>query len=266
MPKDSLRIIRTPEDLDPGWLAEALESGPLASFAIEEIGTGQMSESHRISLIYEDPQRAGPATIVIKVAASDPTSRATGVGLGIYAREVRFYRELAPRIGGPLAHCRFAHYDETEGWFTLVLEDVAPAVTGDQIAGCSVEQAGLAMRELARLHAPVFADRRLSEADWLGQPAAVNQALASQLLPGFLERYGERISSEHRALCERFVAGLDAWLADRRAPLGLLHGGLRPGDGRCRVLPRRRTADRGPASPRAGAVRRVPPGIVFPRG
>jgi thiamine kinase-like enzyme len=227
MPNDSLRTIHTAEDLDPAWLARALGTGPVASFSVEEIGTGQMSESHRISLIYESSERVGPARIVIKLAASDPTSRATGVGLGIYAREVRFYRELAPRIGGPLATCIFARYDETEGWFTLVLEDAAPAVPGDQIAGCTVEQARLAMRELARLHAPVFGDRALAASDWLNQPTPVNQALVSQLLPGFLDRYGDRIAPEHRVLCERFVASLDAWLAERRPPLGLVHGDFR---------------------------------------
>src|SRR2546427_7080756 len=152
MRMDSLRIIHTAEDLDPDWLARALGSGPVAAFALERIGTGQMSESHRVSLTYEDPERAWPATIVLKLAASDPASRATGVGLGIYAREVRFYRELAPRIGGPLAACHAAALDERGGWFTLLLEDVAPAAVGDQIAGCGVEEARQAMRALARLH------------------------------------------------------------------------------------------------------------------
>jgi hypothetical protein len=55
----------------------------------------------------------------------------------------------------------------------------------------------------------------------------VNQALVSQLLPGFLERYGDAVSAEHRALCERFVASLDAWLAERPGPLGLVHGDFR---------------------------------------
>src|SRR5438552_2907692 len=208
------------------WAA-ALASGPVAAFSLEQIGTGQMSESHRLSISYEDPRRAGPATAVLKLASSDSTSRATGVGLGIYAREVRFYTELAPRIGGPLASCSFAQYDPGEGWFTLLLEDVRDAAPGDQIAGCSLEQASLAMSELARLHAPVFADQALAEREWLNQPSPLSQALVAQLLPGFFERYGERVSEEHRALCARLVGCLDHWLADRQPPLGLVHGDFR---------------------------------------
>jgi hypothetical protein len=227
VPSSSQSIVRTLDDLNGAWLAHALQSGPITAFAHERIGTGQMSESHRISLTYADPEPTGPASVVMKLAASDATSRSTGVGLGIYAREIRFYEELAPRIGGPLAGCHLARFDESDGWFTLLLEDVAPAQQGDQIAGCSAEQARLAIRELARLHAPVLGDPALASTDWLNQSPVVGQALVSQLLPGFLDRYGDRVAPEHRALCKRFVASLDGWLAERRPPVGLVHGDFR---------------------------------------
>jgi phosphotransferase family enzyme len=223
---DSSTVIRTPDELETEWLTRALGAGPVASFAVEPIGTGQMSQTYRISLAYED-ERAGPSSVVMKVAATDPTSRATGVGMGIYEREIRFYQELAPRIGGPLPACHLAAYTDGEGWFTLLLEDVGPAAQGDQIAGCSVDQARLVMSEMARAHAPVLGDPALAATAWLNQPSPVSQALVSQLLPGFLERYGDRIEPEHRSLCERFVASLDGWLADRRPPLGLVHGDFR---------------------------------------
>jgi hypothetical protein len=227
MARDSPSIIRRPEDLDPAWLAAALVTPPIASFALEQIGTGQMSECHRVSIVYEGAPPQGPPTVVLKLAASDPTSRATGVGLGIYEREVRFYRELGPIIGGPLARCHYARYEPGEGWFTLLVEDAGPALQGDQIAGCSVGQAQLAVRELASLHAPVFGDPALAASEWLNQDSPLNQALVSQLLEGFLDRYGERIDDAHRALCERLVASLDAWLEDRRPPHGLVHGDFR---------------------------------------
>ncbi|HEY2216708.1 MAG TPA: hypothetical protein VGH21_04375, partial [Solirubrobacteraceae bacterium] len=190
MAREEPRIIRTLDDLDEDWLTAALDSSPVASFSTESIGTGQMSESHRVTLTYAEAEGQGhdPATIVLKLAASDTASRATGIGLGIYAREVRFYDELAPRIGGPLPSCALALFDESEGWFTLLLEDAAGAQPGDQIAGCSVAQARLAMHALARLHAPALGDPALAGSDWLNRPSPVNQALVAQLLPGFLER------------------------------------------------------------------------------
>jgi hypothetical protein len=225
MAREEPRIVRTLDDLDEAWLSAALGTGRVASFSSEPIGTGQMSESHRVHLSYADGE--GPPTAVLKLAAADTASRATGIGLGIYAREVRFYDEVAPSIGGPLPGCWVARFEESEGWFTLLLEDAADATPGDQIAGCGVEQARLAMSALAQLHAPVLGDETLAGSDWLNRPAPINQALVAQLLPGFMERYGERVSAEHRALCERFVARLDPWLADRRGPQGLVHGDFR---------------------------------------
>ena len=127
-------VLREIDDLTATWLEAVLEAGPIAGFRAEPIGTGQMSESHRVTLDYGPggPGAGGrrAASVVVKTAASDPNSRATGVGLGAYEREIRFYRELAPRVGGPLPDCHAAVLDPAEGWFTLVLEDVAPARAG----------------------------------------------------------------------------------------------------------------------------------------
>src|SRR4051794_1581294 len=95
-------VVRRLEDLDAEWLSRVLGVS-VATFTTDRIGTGQMSQSHRVALEYADGAGAGPASVVVKLAATDPTSRATGIGLGIYEREMCFYRELAPRVGGPLA-------------------------------------------------------------------------------------------------------------------------------------------------------------------
>ncbi len=216
-------LIRTPDEITAEWLAPVLELPGLEVTGTERIGTGQMSQNHRVS--FRDERGAG--TVVVKLASDDATSRATGFGLGAYLREIAFYRNLAARIGGPVAHCHLAEYDAAEGWFTLVLEDVVGATQGDQIAGCGIADARLALRGLARIHAPVLGDLALGAADYLNQPNPLNQALLTQLLNGFLERYGERIAPDHAALCEQFVPRVDAWAADQRPPLGLVHGDYR---------------------------------------
>src|SRR3954468_17747923 len=134
-------LVRRPEDLSGAWLADVL-GAPVRDFTLTRIGTGQRSGSAGVALVWE----AEPGSFVLKVAASDPTSRATGVGLGAYEREIRFYREVAPRLDGvAIARCHAAVFEPTEGWFTLLLEDAGPAVQGDQIRGCTVEQARLAV-------------------------------------------------------------------------------------------------------------------------
>jgi Ecdysteroid kinase-like family len=218
-------VLRSPDEITAPWLSAVLGCGTVRSVHTVPVGTGQMSQSHRVTFTADGEE--SPDSVVVKLASLDPGSRATGVGLGAYAREIRFYRELAPRIGGPLALSHHAAMDERDGWFTLVLEDVAPAHQGDQIAGCSVSDARLAMEVLARLHAPVFGDPELDGADWLNAPSPLNQALLSQLLSAFLERYQGSIGEEHQRLSEHLVARLDGWLSERPEPHGLAHADYR---------------------------------------
>jgi hypothetical protein len=216
-------LIRGPQEIDSQWLCDALGRDGLELLSREEIGTGQMSQNHRLTFTGD----GGEESVVVKLASDDEMSRATGVGMGAYMREVAFYRNLAGRIGGPLAECHLAEYDPGEGWFTIVLEDVRDASQGDQIAGCGVEQARVAMGALARLHAPVMGDLAVGASDFLNQPNPLTQALIAQLLPGFLERYGERIDPAHAEVCERFAQSVDGWLEGSRPPLGLVHGDYR---------------------------------------
>ena len=163
---------------------------------------------------------------MLKVASSDATSRDTGVGLGIYEREIRFYLEVAPGVQGPIAACHSASFDPDDGWFTLLLEDAAPAVQGDQIAGCDPGQAALAVTELAKIHASTWEDERLGAEPWLNQPPVLTQELLTQLLGLPRALRGAR-SPEHREVCERLVARLDAWTADRPRPYAIVHADYR---------------------------------------
>ncbi len=153
--------------------------------------------------------------MVLKVAASDPVSRQTGSALGLYEREVRFYGDIAPRLGGPIAPCYHAAVDTATGVFDLLLGDAGPAVVGDEIAGATTEQARLGVVELGRLHGPLLGDTSLAEAPWLNRETPLNQAMIASLYAGFIDRYGDQIAPEHRVVCERLVAAFDGYLAGR---------------------------------------------------
>ncbi len=232
-------MIERPSDLSNDWLTAAIGAATVTDFDFERIGTGQMSECYRVALTYADGG-AGPDSVVLKVAATDPSSRQTGLALGLYEREVRFYTDIAPHLGGaggqersdpgnsPVAPCYHAGFDSDTGAFHLLLGDAGPAVVGDEIHGATIEQATLALGELGRLHAPLLGDTALANAAWLNRESPMNQALMAQLYAGFVERYGDRIAPEHREVCQRLVAGFDAYLAEEAASDRLLvHGDYR---------------------------------------
>ena len=224
--------VERPGDLTTDWLTGNLGAGRVGGFTVERIGTGQMSECYRVNLTYAEGD--GPASVVLKVAASDPVSRVTGQALGLYEREVRFYSDVAPRLeadaGGPVAQCYHASYEPETGVFSLLLDDAAPAEVGDEIRGATIDDAKLALTALGRLHAPLIGGEPLADAPWLNREAPVNQALITGLFNGFVERYGEAIKPEQRLVCQRLVDGFDAYLAEEAAAervKGLVHGDYR---------------------------------------
>jgi Ecdysteroid kinase-like family len=220
--------VERPADLTVEWLTAAL-GVPVGDFGFERIGTGQMSECYRVGLTYADGDD-GPSSVVLKIAATDPVSRQTGLALGLYEREVRFYTDVAPGIDGPIAPCHHAAFDTEKGAFHLLLGDAGPAIVGDEIRGATAEQAMLALSELGRVHAPLIGDTAMANADWLNRESPMNQALIGQLYAGFVDRYGDRIAPEHQEVCERLVASFDAYVASESAPQrthGLVHGDYR---------------------------------------
>jgi len=224
--------VRRPDDLTAEWLTGMLGSGEVESFTLERIGTGQVSECYRVTPGYSGGD--GPAAVVLKVASSDPTSRQSGQSLGLYEREVRFYSDVAPRLAGiagaPIAGCYHASYDGDSGMFTLLIDDAAPAVVGDEIRGASLADATLALRQLGQLHAPLMGGDPPAGAEWLRRETPINQGLITALFAGFDDRYGQAIRPEQRLVCQRLVAGFDAYLADEGAPgrvMGLVHGDYR---------------------------------------
>ncbi len=223
-------VVERPTDLTADWLTAAVGAGTIADFTTERIGTGQMSECYRVRLSYADTAAGGPESVVLKVAATDPMSRQTGMTLGLYEREVRFYRDIAPGLHGPVAPCYHTAFDATTGIFDVLLGDATPAVVGDEIRGATSAQAHTAVTELGRLQGPLLGDTTLADAAWLNRDAPIDQALITALFAGFVDRYGDRISPRHRLVCERLVGGFDRYLAGEAAEdrlHGLIHGDYR---------------------------------------
>ena len=224
----------SPDELTPDWLGPRLAPGRvLRAVAHDGIGTGQMAMSLRLTLDWESPADDLPATFVAKVPSADPTSRATGMATGAYAKEHLFYREIAPSTRARTARCVVNEFDVESQEFLLVLEDLAPARVGDQLKGCSVEQAEIAIDVAAALHASWWESPRLSELEsWMGgAPTAERQAQMDMLWAlgwaQFLERHEPKFSPQERDLAERFGAGLSAWMGGRTGPITVVHGDFR---------------------------------------
>ncbi|HEX4126847.1 MAG TPA: aminoglycoside phosphotransferase family protein [Acidimicrobiales bacterium] len=231
-------LLRHHTDVTTEWLTAALtQSGQLAdgasvcSFETASIGTGQMADTTRFSLTLDRPA-AGPSSVVGKFASADEQSRGTGLALRAYEIEVRFYREVADSVRTRLPAVYLAEVEPETGWFTLLMEDIAGGVQGDQIAACGPDVATAVLDEMAGLHAPCWEAPRLRALEWLNRETPESDefliALVSSLLPGFLERYADALAPEHQAVCRLFVEHLPAYLRLRSGgPRTATHGDFR---------------------------------------
>lgn len=195
------------DGLTPPFLTEAL-GRRVVDVTLTPVGTGQVADSARIAFTW-DPPDAGPATLVAKVTSSSEVSRAIAAVTRTYEIEVGFYTELAPKIGVNAPRCHYAAHDPSTGAYCVILDDLAPCEQGDQMRGCSVDEAALALRELPELHAP-GTDPALQSLPWLRRrepsESDMHSSFITSLLPGFFERYAERLDDDVVALTERSIA------------------------------------------------------------
>jgi hypothetical protein len=231
-------LVADPAAVTAEWLdtvlrhSGALTDGKVESFTAEPIGTGQVGANIRYRLTYAGTGD-GPASVVAKFASQDAVSRSTGIQTLTYETEVAFYRDLAATVDISRPACHFAAVVPGTADVVLVLEDLAPSVQGDQLAGCSVEQAALAIDEAARLHGPRWNDRSLLDLPWLagrvtgGDDAAGMTMLFGMLWDGFVERYATMLEPESITIGQHFRANCAAWFGHVTPTLTITHGDYR---------------------------------------
>lgn len=215
-----------PDEITDDWWAQVLDRVP-ERWRWEPIGTGQVGDSVRFTLDFAD--EAAPVTLAGKFAAADPTSRGTAAMLGLYTKEVRFYRDLAPSLPIRTPRTLFAEIAEDGASFCLLFEDLGPARGGNQIAGCTTADARAVIAQAAALHAPSWHNPDILEQDWLQpDPAAAAQvkALYPQAQAIFRERYKDSLEPEFMALCEA-LAEVTAATDRKQERVSLVHGDFR---------------------------------------
>ena len=227
--------IRRPGDASADWLTRVLQAGGVdavvSSFAAKAVGTGQIGDSVRFTLDYARAGDDAPRSIVGKFPSAGDQSRATGVALGNYMREVNFYRHLAKTAKINTPRCYFTDIDDVTHEFVLMMEDLAPAAQGDQLKGISLEVARQVLDEAAKLHASHWGDDSLDELPWVqGSRHAttpITQEMVTGIWHGFRDRYGARVTPLAVEIGEA-ISGTWGREAGRVGPRCLMHNDFRP--------------------------------------
>lgn len=178
---------KTLDDVTAEWLTRVLrrsgaidESTTVASLVAEpfQVGVGLVGKLARLELTYDGG--SGPASLVVKYPIDIESQLAMAHAMNFYAREVRFYTELAAVSDLRTAQVHASMIDDDQH-FMIVMEDLSHLRQGDRINGMTWDEAEAAVRALARFHAGWHESDRLDELSecWL----AVDNPLYSVVLP-----------------------------------------------------------------------------------
>jgi hypothetical protein len=142
--------------------------------------------------------------------------------------EVGFYRDLAASIPVNAPRCYWAGHDPATNGYAVVLDDKAPAKQGDQMAGCSIDDAALALDEAAYLHGARWGDTSVGELPWLsgGLGGPGMSGIIQMLAPCYLDRYDGRIAPEAVEVIERYHESVAA-SSPYAGPTTIVHNDFR---------------------------------------
>lgn len=228
-------IPRYPADVTPEWLSTALSSrgAPVEVSGVDvvAIGTGQTGATYRVTASYASDPGDLPQTFVIKLPALDDAVR-DRVVMG-YRSECAFYATVADRVRVPTPECFYCEISDDAMDYALLLADQAPAVQGDQIAGCGEQEARLAAVAIAGLHGPSWCDPFWLDVPGIafGRPDEAGAAgmgeVAKMSADITLEKLGDRMTAEDRETFSTAMGLITPWLMTEWDRFALLHGDYR---------------------------------------
>ena len=260
------------EDLTPEWFSEILDR-PVRSVDILDAHSGTTGRA-RVGLTVSSDL---PDTVFVKLQPFVAEQRKFLRQIGLGVAEARLYANVGAELPVRAPRVWHADYDESEGAFVMVLEDLQacgcrfPSPSDDDM----LDVAASMMDELAMLHATY----RGQELSWLRTPSGMKRKPEDSETAGVRDVAYFLCNSlpvatrraEERALLDRYRAALSKrgrwlqWSARRRPsrtsmPSGCSRSVLVPGDEgpfSARTAPAS-SAPRGAAPGHRRAVRRRP--------
>jgi Phosphotransferase enzyme family len=223
-------IPRGPEDVTPAWLGSVLGTD-VSGVEVTPIGTGQTGATYRVAATYVTPTEL-PSSFAVKLSAQDDAVRER-VALG-YRSEVEFYSRIAGSMSIPVPQTFHTDISADGADVVLLLADMAPAVQGDQIAGCTAAEAKLAVEALAGLHGPSWCDPQWMDLAAIAMPkpgdddAAKGLGDISRMAADIvIDRLGAKISGEDQDTLVESMSLVTPWLMAEPKRYALMHGDYR---------------------------------------
>jgi hypothetical protein len=266
-------IPQTIAEITPEWCTRALAAtsggATVTAVSARAIGTdiGFAGDVLRVQLTWAEARDDLPASVVVKVPATNPMNRRSAEAIGAYQREIQVYRDMSDDMGLPMPRYLYGEYTpDPAPWlepvliwlfdhlpmralalltrgalslagrsrrrYVLVIEDIPDARPPRQREGGTTEDVRNALEVLARFHAAHWMDQALvDEHPWIMPVDAaprLMQAAYRNNRDEFLERMGAVVHDDTMGRIDAVQDDLPSILGHLAdAPWTLLHGDFR---------------------------------------
>jgi hypothetical protein len=232
----TIQIPKTSDEISSDWLNLALAEGNhLGSSRVVQIETamaatqGTTSTLLRVKIVLDSAVNGFPETIMVKLAPESSEVLARFTKLGMYSREIGFYRDI-PDPGLSVPKCYYAAQDNS-GHFVLLLEDL-----GIQRKFQGAQDFEAALQQIAGVHAKFWGGEELKGFDWCGE--AGRRSLITARIEELRMRGKRLLSAQAKDLVPNYIIDfLLAWVENYHllldfvpvSPPTLTHGDFNAG-------------------------------------
>jgi hypothetical protein len=221
------------QEITTEWLQKVFKSAGFAVprlagiFDIAPIGHGTTARTLRVRFAYNADPGVAPQSVIVKLPAGDPAVQRNMDEQGIYLREVAAYRFFGAGAPGCIPRSYFAGA-APGGAFNIVLEDLAEGWSpGNQIGGCSVEEAEAVVRECTALHLHYWADPALPDLEWPLRLSAIAAPFAERYRQGaalMRSNYADILTDRELDLIDEAASLIESFYARPPRYSTLIHG------------------------------------------
>jgi aminoglycoside phosphotransferase (APT) family kinase protein len=225
-------LIASVDGVTPAWLQSVFQHAgldmPRVSMAsAEAIGHGNLSATYRVAITYNANAAEAVNSVVCKLTPLVAQTVQQAADAGVHGREVAVYDLFGdtPPLNVPRAY--LAKVSEDNRLLNLVMEDLTGRTrSGNQLTGCSADEARAVVAEFAKLHTAYWGAPAL-EADWLLGRAATGEAAAASYASGadiFRARFEGRVDSRYLNAMDSWRDKVAGWTRDKTGTQTLIHG------------------------------------------
>ena len=218
------------DDLTADWLSQGLQASGIlegtrvSDFSMDVLDSqvGLNGEIALISPTYTPASETAPTSLALKIPTASK-NRILGQTMGLYEKEIRFYRDLQPGLSIRTPRHYYSALDVADDpdvilerlrgmnrlpiWmirgimalanrlvsgnlrrYALLIEDLSGYRMGDQTTGCSEEDILKIIRTMARLHAQFWASDSLDSMSWIAPCSVTSRVMQMRFRQG-IDRY-----------------------------------------------------------------------------